>query len=198
MNWFDFVLIAPIIACGIFGIKIGLIRAAFGALGVILGILIAGRVSDDLGGLYAGLISNETLANVIAYGLIILISLIAARVLTIVVTGIIKFLLMGWVDKVAGLAVGLVAGAALSGAVITGLADLTYDSDLIARGVASGSLENKVDVAEVKERLEKTLIDSALVGLFIDVTGDLPANALGFVPPNLMAALEVLEKRMDG
>ena len=85
MNWLDIVFIVLVISCGLVGVWIGLIRAAFGALGVVLGILIASQVSDNLGGLYAGYISNETLANVIAYALIILLSVIVARVLAMVV-----------------------------------------------------------------------------------------------------------------
>ena len=198
MNWLDIVLIVLVVSCGLVGVWIGLIRAAFGALGVVLGILIASQVSDNLGGLYAGYISNETLANVIAYALIILMSVIVARVLAMVVRKVVYMLFMGWADRVAGLAMGLIAGAAISGAAIAGLAELTYNSELIDRGVAAGGLENNAKVAEVKERLESALIDSALVGVFLEVTDKLPANALGFVPSNFMLALETLELRIDG
>ena len=198
MNWLDIVFIVLVISCGLVGVWIGLIRAAFGALGVVLGILIASQVSDNLGGLYAGYISNETLANVIAYALIILLSVIVARVLAMVLRKIVYMLFMGWADRVAGLAMGLIAGAAISGAAIAGLAELTYNSELIDRGVAAGGLENNPKVAKVKERLESALIDSALVGVFLEVTDKLPANALGFVPSNFMLALETLELRIDG
>ena len=198
MNWLDIVFIVLVISCGLVGVWIGLIRAAFGALGVVLGILIASQVSDNLGGLYAGYISNETLANVIAYALIILLSVIVARVLAMVVRKVVYILFMGWADRVAGLAMGLIAGAAISGAAIAGLAELTYNSELIDRGVSAGGLENNAKVAEVKERLESALIDSALVGVFLEVTDKLPANALGFVPSNFMLALETLELRIDG
>ena len=198
MNWLDIVFMVLVISCGLVGVWIGLIRAAFGALGVVLGILIASQVSDNLGGLYAGYISNETLANVIAYALIILLSVIVARVLAMVVRKVVYMLFMGWADRVAGLAMGLIAGAAISGAAIAGLAELTYNSELIDRGVSAGGLENNAKVAEVKERLESALIDSALVGVFLEVTDKLPANALGFVPSNFMLALETLELRIDG
>ena len=131
MNWLDLAFITLVFGCGVVGVWIGLIRAALAALGVVLGILVASQVSNDVGGLYAGYISNETLANVIAYGLVILASIIVARIITVVVLKVVNFLAMGWVDKVAGLAMGLVVGAAITWAAIGGLAELTYSSDLI-------------------------------------------------------------------
>ena len=198
MNWLDIVFIIMVTACGVVGVWIGLIRAAMAALGVVLGILVAGQVSDDLGGLYAGYISNETLANVIAYGLVILGSVIRARFITIVVLKVVNILAMGWVDKLAGLAMGLVVGTAITWAAIGGLAELTYKSDLIEKGVATGGLEDKADAAQVKDTLEGALIGSALVRVVIQVTHNLPANDLGFVPSSFMVALETLELRMDG
>ena len=95
--------------------------------------------------------------------------------LTIVVRGIVNLLLMGWTDRLAGLSV--------AGAAITGLADLTYNSDPLQKVVSSGGLESKLDAEEVREGLESYLMESALVDVYISVTEKLPANALGFVPP---------------
>ena len=121
-----------------------------------------------------------------------------ARIITIVVLKVVKFLAMGWVDKLAGLAMGLVVGAAVTWAAIGGLAELTYNSVLIEQGVAAGGLEEKADAAQVKNTLEDALIGSTLVVFVVRVTGMLPANALGFVPSNFMVALETLELRIDG
>lgn len=198
MNWLDLVLIILVVLCALAGVKTGVVRAAFGALGVLLGVLIAGQASDDLGGLYAGFITSEMLANLIAYGLIILVSLVVARLITIIVCKLLEALVMGWIDKLAGLAMGLVAGAAVSWAVIAGLAELTYNSDLIDKGVSAGRLEERATAMEVKESLERGLMESALVDVFLGMAKTLPADALGFVPTNLKAALDTLELRMGG
>ncbi len=179
-------------------IWLGLIRAAFGVLGVVVGILVASQVSDSVGRLYSGFIAHETLAYVIAYGFIILVSIIVARVLTIVVCQVVYRLFMGWVDKLAGLAIGLVAGLAITGAIIAGLAELTFDSELFGKGAGAQFLENKSYVVEVKGRLEGALINSAMVDVFFGVTSTLPANSLGFVPSNFVGALEILQLRIDG
>ena len=198
MNWLDFVFIALVVMCGVAGVWIGLIRTALAALGVVLGILVASQVSHDVDGLYAAYISNETLANVIAYGLVILASIILARIITLAVLKVVNILAMGWVDKLAGLAMGLVAGAAITWASVGGLAELTYSSDLIEQGVAAGGLDGKANAAQVKDTLESALVGSTLVRVVIQVTGNLPANALGFVPPSFVVALETLELRIDG
>ena len=198
MNWLDYSFITLVVVCGVVGIWIGFIRAALAAMGIVLGILIASQVSSGVGGLYAAYVSNETMANVIAYGLVILGSMIVARIITIVVLKVVKFLAMGWVDKLAGLAMGLVVGAGVTWAAIVGLAELTYNSVLIEQGVAVGGLEEKADAAQVKNMLEDALIGSTLVVFVVRATGMLPVNALGFVPSNFMVALETLELRIDG
>ena len=198
MNWLDLIFMVLVIMCGMVGIWLGLIRAAFGVLGVVVGILVASQASDSVGRLYAGFIAHETLAYVIAYGFIILVSIIVARVLTIVVCQVVYRLFMGWVDKLAGLAMGLVAGLAISGAIIAGLAELTFDSELFGKGAGAQFLENKSYVVEVKGRLEGALINSAMVDVFFGVASTLPANSLGFVPSNFVGALEFLQLRIDG
>jgi len=197
MNWVDMVLIALVLLCGAVGMWTGLIRAAFGALGVVLGILVAAQLSNNLSSLYASHISNETVANVIAYGLIILLSVILARVVAIVVRKAVYMLFMGWIDRAAGLALGLVAGVAISWVSIAGLAEVAYHPGLIDKAVSAGALEDRVNVVQVQQGLQSALVDSALVGVFVGATGKLPAKASGFVPSNLMPALDSLELRID-
>ena len=91
--------------------------------------------------------------------------------------------------------IGAVAGVFVAGAAITGLASLTYNSDLLEKGVSSGGLEGRLDPSEVREGLETYLMESALVDVFINVTDKLPANALGFVPGDVIVSLEMLEQR---
>ena len=88
-------LIVLVLAGGVVGMMAGLIRTVFGALGAVLAILLAGQLRENVGGLYSGAIGNETLANLIAYALIITVPVLVARVLAIVVRKAVYMLFMG-------------------------------------------------------------------------------------------------------
>ena len=47
MNWLDLAIIITVIGGTFFGLWIGFVRAAFTALGIIVGILVAGMVTDN-------------------------------------------------------------------------------------------------------------------------------------------------------
>ena len=49
MGWLDIVLLVIIAVAGIGGMRLGLIRAAFIVVGLLIGCLVAGQFSDDLG-----------------------------------------------------------------------------------------------------------------------------------------------------
>ena len=86
----------------------------------------------------------------------------------------------------------------MAGAAITGLAELACHSDFIYKPVSASVFEDTPEAAQVKQGLESGLVDSALVGVFVDVTDRLPLNAQGFVSSNGMLVLETLEVQIDG
>jgi len=64
MNWLDLVLVIVVGLSAFMGLKIGLIRAAFTALGVLVGSVLGGQFSDDLGAIFAGVTTNSAVATV--------------------------------------------------------------------------------------------------------------------------------------
>ena len=50
MNWLDLVFIGIVGVSAFVGLKIGLIRAGFTALGLVVGSIVGGQLSDDIGG----------------------------------------------------------------------------------------------------------------------------------------------------
>ena len=205
MNWLDYVLIAILVIGGLAGFKFGLIRAAFAAAGVLIGWLLAGQYSDDLGALFEDSLSNETIVTVISYAVIMLGALVAASIASKVLKPILSIFTLGlssMVDKLGGFVLGLLIGVALAGGLIIGMARLTYnfDTSIIINAVPAqvadkvarieAQLEN---VEEVREQLETALTGSKIVSIFIDVTDAVPADALGFVPGDFRIALDFLE-----
>ena len=204
MNWLDWFLLAVLAISALMGMRIGLLGAAFTVGGVVIGWLIAGQYSDDVGALFGDNLAGDTWVTVASYAAIILGALIVANIalkflrpmLTIITLG-----LSSLVDRLGGLAIGAVIGLALIGALVIGMARLAYnfDSDALAAELA-GRVPGQISlptsqldqVEEVREKLEESLINSQLVSIFIDVTDALPGEALGMVPDDFSLALDIL------
>ena len=211
MNWLDLVFIAILALGAYIGLRSGLIQTAFMAVGLLMGVLLAGRMS---GGLDTWLTDNlfgenlpvpmaqaatkESVVTIVSYALIILMAFIIAVVIAVVARRIANILLLGFVDRLGGVALGLATGAAISGAAIIGMAYITYNVELADEGLAASVVDNFPQVPGAKQHLDKALTESALVPVFMDAAGSLPAESLGFVPSDFRGALDVLEQSMKG
>ena len=209
MNWFDFVLLGILVVAALAGMRYGLIRAAFNTVGVYAGWLLAGQLSDDLGALFSNSLSNDTLVTVISYAIIIFGVIIAANVAIKFVRPLLTAFTLGlssMVDRLGGLALGLLVGLAIAGAVIIGAARLTYDFDTetLTRAIP-GQVAGQVpqmaqqleQVKAAQQALETALTGSQLVSIFINITDAIPGNALGFVPSDFKTALDILEANIE-
>ena len=197
MNWLDIVIIVTW-ALGLFvGWRIGLFGAIFTAGGLVVGVLIAGRLADDVSELITDSVSSDSLATVIAYGIIIFVVFIGAQILRAVVKGIMKMVLLGWVDGLGGIALGLVMGVVLSGAFITALARYSSDLPKELLDKAPIAIYVAIDRSGIQDKLHAALVDSSLVPVFLDIRGAIPGSALGFVPDDFKVALDVLEAEID-
>ena len=200
MSWLDFLVIAIIVVAAYMGMKRGLIGAAIGALGGFIGWLVAGQVSDDLGGLAGDSLPNDTWVTVISYAIIIILALVLSGFVTKIERPLLSVATLGltsMVDRLGGLALGLILGLAISGALIVFMARLAYNFELPDEGIAGTVTEKIPNVEETREFVEDSLIDSTIAEAFIDLTDALPGDALGFVPSDFEAALDILEQRIE-
>ena len=200
MNWLDILLIAVVVA-GIFaGLKEGLIGAAFMAAGGFIGWLLAGQFGDKVGGLFEDSLSGDTIVTAISYIVIIVVAIVVARTARGIVRPFLTIATLGlsaMVDRVGGLALGLVVGLALAGALIVVMARLAYNFELPTEGTAGEVAERIPNVEDTRETLEDALVDSALASVFIDIADAIPGDTLGFVPSDFKMALDILEERID-
>ena len=203
MNWLDLVIIATLVFGFIVGWRMGLFGAIFTTGGLIVGVLVAARFSDDVSELITDSISSDSLATVVAYGIILFAVFVAAQILRNIVKGILKLVFLGWVDTVGGLALGLVMGIVLSGALITVMARYSSDLPLELLDLAPGEVISNLPVeflierAGIQEKLNTALVGSNLVPVFLDIRDAVPGHALGFVPDDFKIALDVLEVQID-
>jgi membrane protein required for colicin V production len=117
MNWVDIVIIIFVVGLGLFGWRSGVIKIAFTLLGAVIGLILAGRLWDDVAGQLP--IDNESFAKIAAFVLILVLvttfAWIAGRLLKV----FLKLLLLGWVDGFAGAAMGLLLGGLAATAVVS-------------------------------------------------------------------------------
>ena len=197
MNWLDLILIAVVIVGAYVDLKTGLIGAAFTALGVILGVVLAGQLSDDVGALFADSIPNDALVTVMSYAIIIVVAVVVARIAGSIVRKIVSMLFLGFVDRLGGLALGLVSGAVVCAAIITGMAGLTYTFEIPVDGPAEKILGKLPQVVNSKKGLERALTESDLAPTFIAMTDPLPTSALSFIPTDFTEALDTLKEKIE-
>ena len=196
MNWLDLVIVIIVGVSAFMGLRIGLIRAGLTALGVFVGSMLGGQLSDDIGRLFSGIDEGSAVATVISYAIIIMICLTAAAAASVVLRKVVSILLMGWADKLAGVALGLVAGAVISAGIIMGMANLTYSSE-VGDELATKVLNSTLDTEKAKKRLEDGLTQSALVTAIVDIVEIVPSSTLWFVTTNFKSALNVLNQRQS-
>ena len=197
MNWLDVVILAILILTAYKGMGVGLIGTAVVAVAGFIGWMLAGQLADDLGGYFENY-SNDTLVTTISYVGIIATSVAVGTIvvkfvkplLTVATLG-----LSGIVDKLGGVALGLAFGVAISGALVIAMARFTYDFELPEQGL-SGIVAEQIPVSDTKTFTESALANSSLVVIFIDAVDSVPGNALGFVPSDFKASLDILEENI--
>ena len=203
MNWLDIVIIAVWAFGFTVGWRMGLFGAIFTTGGLIVGVFLAARFSDNLSEIITDSVSSDSLVTVLAYGIILLAVLVTAQILRTIVKGLLKLVFLGWVETVGGLALSLIMGVVLSGALITVLA--RYSSDLPSEllNLAPGEvlsdlpLELLIERAGIQEKLNTALVESNLVPMFLDIRDAVPGHSLGFVPDDFKVALDVLEVEIN-
>jgi uncharacterized membrane protein required for colicin V production len=209
VNWFDIMMVAVLVVGVLYGLKIGLIKAIFVTVGVYIGWLLAGQFGPKIGGLFEGTLSNETIVTVLSYAIIIVAALIATSYAFKIVKPLLTIFTLGLasvVDRLGGLALGLLMGLALSGALVIGFARLTYNFDVqmlgdVVPATVSGRIveldEGVARIDDARESLEEAMTESKLVPIFLDITDALPGDSLGFIPADFKVSLEILRDSIE-
>ena len=191
MNWID-IFIAIVAGVGLLiGWRMGLLGAIFNTIGVVVGVFIAARFSDDISSWFTEQGVGDAIATVLGYLVIIVGVFVGAQVARGFTKKVLNLVFLGWVDSLGSIAVGLLFGFALAGALILGLA--RYSNDL----PEGGGVGFIVEMTGIRGSIQDAMVESTLVPIFIDVTDAIPADALGFVPGDFRNALELLEKRIE-
>ena len=117
MNWLDIIIIIALVVPIFTGLMQGLIKAALSLAGIIVGVVLASNFYENLASILT-FISNEDIANIVAFIIILALVFIIANVIAFFLRATIKALLLGWVDRVGGAVFGFIMGAIFISAIL--------------------------------------------------------------------------------
>ncbi len=139
MNWVD-LLIAGAIAWTTFrGLRTGLIRQVVWLVAVLVGLLLAGNLYDDLSANLDFVVEDETTRNLVAFVAIIVGSVIAGMVIGEVLRTTATLLMLGPIDSLGGAAVGFLRGLVYVQLTLLAFAVFPANEDL-AKGIDDSTL----------------------------------------------------------
>ena len=139
MNWVD-LLIAGAIAWTTFrGLRTGLIRQAVWLVAVLLGLLLAGTLYEDLSANLDFVIDDETTRNLVAFIAIIVGSVIAGMVAGEVLRTTATLLMLGPLDSLGGAVIGFLRGLVYVQLALTAFAVFPANETL-AKGIDDSTL----------------------------------------------------------
>jgi len=142
MSWLDIILIVLIAGATLVGLRIGIIKAVLSLIGVIVGVILAGRYYVALAEQLT-FIPQANLAKIVAFAVILIGIMLVAGVLASVLKWITSIIMLGWVNRLGGAIFGLVLGATFCGALLAIWVKFLGITDPIAEsGLASLLLDN--------------------------------------------------------
>ena len=118
MNWLDIIILIVVAGVTFYGLKTGLIKALLSFAGLIVGVILAGRFYTDLAGRLT-FISQDSIAEAVAFGIIIIVVMVIAAVVANLLKWITKLVMLSWINHLGGAAFGLLMGAIFCGALLT-------------------------------------------------------------------------------
>ena len=195
MNIYDWVIIAIIAVAALIGMSRGAVTMALGVVGVFVAMLLGGQFAAPLVRNFTDSVDSEALATVVGYGVIFLVVFIAMGYVARFVRIGLTITMLGWVDKLGGVALGVVVGFMLSIAVTMVAARYTYVFDSTSESGASSSLVDRYLNDLGRDRLDKQLTESELVPVLINIRNAVPGSVLGLVPNDFNTAMDTLENR---
>ena len=208
MNVLDWILIAAFVVAALWGNRTGLIDAVLNAIAVYVGLLLGGLFAGRVLATFWDGVESEALSTAIGYVIIFVAVFIASRIVSNIIKKALKITMMGWVDNLGGIVVGLVAGVLIAGGIMTVAARYSFvedeaASEVSATDVMTDGIEgikdkitgNTITFAKNLGRDEgrKALIESNIVPSLLN----LRSFVIEFAPDEFGTALDLLEQAID-
>ena len=163
MNWLDFILIV-ILAIGlVVGLRIGILGAIYCTAVVFLAWLAAAQLGSLVGKFFELFLDDDRIVTVVSFIAIMAVVVYVGGMLWTPIRTALGLGTLGAsnvIDRVGGLAVGLILGVAVSGALLVGLMRFANTSDATSESIREG--------------IDTALVESTFVHLFVRGADALP------------------------
>jgi membrane protein required for colicin V production len=189
MTVFDWVLLIVFLLAVFWGLKNGLVDSLLTVVGIYVALLLSGQFAARLVNFFTDDIKNQAVATAIGYVIIFVAVLIAARIVGKILKTGIKFLMLGWVDRLGGLAFGVIAGALLTGGLVAVAARFVYDPKTLTPIPAQEK--------QFRDRLRGWMVEGTVPDMVLNVRDALPADFLGIMPSDFAKSLDALKQDVD-
>jgi membrane protein required for colicin V production len=144
MNWLDIVILVSLVASFIGGIAIGFIRGLVSLIGLILGIVLAGKYYTTVS-VWFDFIPNQDISDIVAFILIMLAVTLLAGLIVRLLHRLTSATLTGWIDHLIGGILG-VFGAFISWSALLALWVKFVSGDSIASSTLAQVMLDKLPV----------------------------------------------------
>lgn len=141
MNTLDIIILICFIPAVIRGLRNGFIEQAIALISIVLGGWLAYKFSSQVSiWLQPYLDMSETVLNVVSFALIVLVVVLALFLLGRLLTGIVKLVLLGWLDRLLGLVFAIIKAALLVGLVIILFDTINVKFELVSNEILDASV----------------------------------------------------------
>jgi len=206
MNWYDWILIAPIVLGVILGFRVGLVKNVLYIVLVAVTMIVGGYLSQIIVDAIGLELESDGLVTVIGYGLLLIGGFLSVQLFSGVVQAIVSKLTFGIgdrVNQVGGLVSGLILGFLITTVIVNITARWTYTPDEDEEGRLEISEEAIAKMFEnslkdtSREAADLVIRESLMVGVVIDVKDLLGGEFIGMIPGEFSDSLDIAQQRRE-
>ena len=122
MNWIDIVILVVWGVTALWGFSSGLLKILVPFFSLVIGLALSSRIGDSVGKLFSGLTDNENAQTIAGFLLILVVLLAAGGIISFMASKVLGIIpLVGLVNSLSGMAVGLLVGFLLISGVLTAI-----------------------------------------------------------------------------
>ena len=122
MNWIDIVILVVWGVTALWGFSSGLLKILVLFFSLVIGLTLSSRIGDSVGELFSGLTDNENAQTIAGFLLILVVLFVAGGIISFMASKVLGIIpLLGLVNSLSGMAVGLLVGFLLISGVLTAI-----------------------------------------------------------------------------